>query len=60
MPKYRVWGSYNHTVWTVIEADSENDAWDKAEDLWDQSCWKYQEPGGEINIDNVDEEKNYD
>lgn len=55
MPKYRVWGSYNHVVWTIIEADSENDAWDKAEDLWDQSSWEYQEPGGEINIDNVEE-----
>ena len=56
MPKYRVWATKKTACWTIIEADSENDAWDKTDDLlWDQSCWEYQEPGGEINIDNVEE-----
>ena len=55
MPKYRVWGSYNHVVWTVIEADSENDAWDKTDDLlWDHSDWDFG-PGGVIHVDTVEE-----
>lgn len=39
MSKYRVQGEYTYTVYKVVEADSEEEAMLKAQDIEPLCCW---------------------
>ena len=54
MPKYKVWATQKSACWAIIEADSENDAWDLAEELQHPSDWDT-DPGWHYDIDSVEE-----